>query len=109
MASDFRRERLSHLRAEVNRSVEAFLHRAILITPTSGALPETGRRRAASGGLPPMVARTNAEVAPGEVTVNVNLMGGTIFLDDERSVRALAKEIKRLITEDRRWGLGVGG
>ena len=109
MASNFRQERLSHLRAEVNRSLEAFLHRAILMAPTSGALPHTGGRRAASGGLPPLVAQTNAEVAHGAVTVNVNLMGGTIFLDDERRVRALAKEIKRLITEDRRRGLGVGG
>ena len=39
------------------------------------------------------------------MTVNVNLMGGTIFLDDERALRALAKEIKRLITEDKRRGL----
>ena len=28
---------------------------------------------------------------------------------EERTVRALAKEIKRLLTEDRRRGLGVGG
>ena len=47
--------------------------------------------------------------SPSEATliVNVNLMGGTIFLDDERRTRALAKEIKRLITEDKRRGLTV--
>ena len=43
------------------------------------------------------------------MTVNVSLSGGPIFLDDERRIRALAKEIKRLIGEDRRRGLGVGG
>ena len=45
----------------------------------------------------------------GPVTVNVSLSGGPIFLDDERRIRALAKEIRRLIGEDRRRGLGAGG
>ncbi len=45
--------------------------------------------------------------AEATLTVNVNLMGGTVFLDDERRTRALAKEIKRLITEDKRRGLMV--
>ena len=45
--------------------------------------------------------------AEATLTVNVNLMGGTVFLDDERRTRALAKEIKRLITEDKRRPDGV--
>ena len=55
-----------------------------------------------------MVAASEVSAGePGAVTVNVNLMGGAVFLDDERRVRALAKEIKRLITEDKRRGLPV--
>lgn len=57
--------------------------------------------------MPIPVRRTGAPAPTGDTTVNVNLMGGTIVLDDERTIRALAKEIKRLITEDRRRGLGV--
>ena len=55
-----------------------------------------GRTRSASGDV-------------GSLSVNVTLSGGPIFLDDERRIRALAKEIKRLLSEDRRRGLGVGG
>ena len=39
--------------------------------------------------------------------MNVKLMGETILLDDERGLRALAKQIKGLITEEKRRGLGV--
>lgn len=39
--------------------------------------------------------------------MNARLRGKTILLDDERTLRALAKEIKLLITEDKRRGLGV--
>lgn len=59
----------------------------------------------ASGGR----SRAAGDVGGGGVTVNVSLSGGPIFLDDERRIRALAKEIKRLIGEDGRRGLGVGG
>ncbi len=54
-------------------------------------------------------ARPATSSFAGDSTVNVNMMGGTVFLDDERTIRALAKEIKRLLAEDRRRGLGVGG
>ena len=55
------------------------------------------------------IVPASAPGSPSEatLTVNVNLAGGTIFLDDERRTRALAKEIKRLITEDKRRGLTV--
>ena len=56
-----------------------------------------------------LTARPATSSSAGDSTVNVNLMGGAVFLDDERTIRALAKEIKRLLTEDRRRGLGVGG
>ena len=56
-----------------------------------------------------LTSRPASSSFAGDSTVNVNLMGGTLFLDDERAIRALAKEIKRLLAEDRRRGLGVGG
>lgn len=54
-----------------------------------------------------VLALGSSSPSEATLTVNVNLMGGTIFLDDERRTRALAKEIKRLITEDKRRGLTV--
>ena len=48
-------------------------------------------------------ARPGAEA----VQVTVNLNGGAVFLDDERRMRLLAREIKRLIIEDVRRGIGV--
>ena len=42
-----------------------------------------------------------------DVQVTVNLNGGVVFLDDERRMRLLAREIKRLIIEDVRRGIEV--
>ena len=42
-----------------------------------------------------------------DVHVTVNLNGGVVFLDDERRMRLLAREIKRLIIEDVRRGIDV--
>lgn len=89
MTTNNRLQRLSRLRADANRSLRSFSMR-------------TSR-------MPRDSASQQAEVASGGVNVNVNLVGEVFFLDDERRMRALAKEIKRLITEDRRRGLGVGG
>ena len=44
-----------------------------------------------------------APVAPGPV----GLAGGVVYLDDERTMRRLAREIKRLIIEDVRRGIDV--
>lgn len=96
MAREEKREDLSRLSSKSERSVHALLARVGLVsgaTPVSTASP--------GGGM------GESGPAARAVTVNVNLMGGTIFLDDERRVRALAKEIKRLITEDKRRGLAV--
>ena len=101
-------ERLMRLRAELNQSLSAFLRRTGLLTPKS---KDRGEATNASDGLAepiPSTAARRVERATEAVSVSVDLKGGTIFLDDERRVRALAKEIKRLITEDSRRGLGVG-
>ncbi len=89
MTSDNRLQRLSRLRAEADRSLRTFSTRTTRLSRGS----ETRR----------------AELASGATNVSVNLVGEVFFLDDERRMRALAKEIKRLIAEDRRRGLGVGG
>ncbi len=96
MARKGEREDLSRLSSESERSVRALLARVGLV---SGATPVS----TASPGSVTGEAGPEARA----VTVSVNLVGGTIFLDDERRVRALAKEIKRLITEDKRRGLAV--
>ena len=101
--------RLTRLRAET----EAALRSLPRAAPSAGSTSETPSAR--GGGRPPTGAaiipraRPAASNLAGDLTVNVNLMGGTVFLDDERTIRALAKEIKRLLAEDRRRGLGVGG
>ncbi len=57
----------------------------------------------------PRAASTRSAGGRVDVHVNVNLAGGVVFLDDERRMRLLAKEIKRLIMEDVRRGIAVGG
>ncbi len=100
--------RLSQLRAETDAALR-FLPRS---APSAASTPETPSARV-RGWQPTSAAMfptgPAASSFAGDSTVNVNLMGGTVFLDDERTIRALAKEIKRLLAEDRRRGLGVGG
>jgi hypothetical protein len=72
----------------VGHTLSSFLY------PAGSPVSRTGRR--AATGTP-----------AGAVGVSKKPKGGTIFLDDERRLRSLAKEIKRLIIEDKRRGLGV--
>ena len=58
---------------------------------------------AADGRPPSPSAQSGAE----GVHVTVNLNSGAVFLDDERRMRLLAREIKRLIIEDVRRGIDV--
>ncbi len=101
--------RLARLRADTDAALRSLPRAA----PAAGSTPETPSAR--MRGWPPTSAAMFPTARPatsgiaGDSTVNVNLMGGTVFLDDERTIRALAKEIKRLLAEDRRRGLGVGG
>ena len=88
MVDDSPSRRLSMLRSESAASLRSFL-----------------RRRTGAGYTAAAADRTDAH--SGAPLVRVNLMGQTIFLDDERRLRALAKEIKALITEDKRRGLGL--
>ncbi len=87
---------LERLRKRADRIVGEYARGGEFRVPVAEG-PATGGRRSRVG------------EGGGAVTVTVSLSGGPIFLDDERRIRALAKEIKRLIGEDRRRGLGVGG
>ena len=98
MASDDQSEHLSRLKAQANRSLRSFLKRGRFPTPGTGTRPRIDKR------VPPTVP---VRAASGTLALNARLLNGTVFLDDERSTRALAKEIKRLIAEDRRRGLNI--
>ena len=102
-------ERLTQLRAETDAVLRSLPRSA----PSAGSTPETpsarGRGRPLTSAATILTARPASSGFARDSTINVNLMGGTVFLDDERAIRALAKEIKRLLAEDRRRGLGVGG
>ncbi len=68
------------------------------------AWPPLSHSRPGDGGTAPRPSpRSGAE----GVHVTVNLNGGVVFLDDERRMRLLAREIKRLIIEDVRRGIEV--
>ena len=101
--------RLTRLRAETDAALRSLPRSAL----SAGSTPETpsarGRGRPPTSAAMILTARPASSSFARDSTVNVNLMGGTLFLDDERAIRALAKEIKRLLAEDRRRGLGVGG
>ena len=77
---------LSDLHADLDRSLSSFLYRTGSLTPKGGRSRDAARAAKRAGPAVDMVAA---------------------ILDDERGVRALAKEIKRLITEDKRRGMGV--
>ena len=127
-------DRLAQLRDEADRSLRLFLRRTAFSIPTSQEPPDVDRRAAPSGSTettrdmvrrratsgsflsvagpkkPEAASGTVAapkrpETAPGAMAVNP--MPGSVFQDNERRMRALAKEIKRLITEDKRRGLAV--
>ena len=50
---------------------------------------------------------TSAPSGATGVQITVMLNGGVVFLDDERRMSLLAREIKRLIIEDVRRGIGI--
>ena len=82
-----------YMGSSLESSLSVYLDRFIFATPRGGSRGP--------------VVRAGNVTEPGAISVNVDLKGGAIFLDDERRVRALAKEIKRLIGEDKRRGLAV--
>ena len=97
MQADSPSRQLSRLRANVASSLRSYLRQAIFPVAVHEQTAEPDGRTVAARSTPPS----------GVALMNARLKGKTILLDDERTLRALAKEIKRLITEDKRRGLGV--
>ena len=104
-------DRLAQLRAHAASIVGGYARGPALPTPRA----RDGEDAQSADGLSlpnggAIVSRPRAANGDGgALSVNVTLSGGPVFLDDERRIRALAREIKRLLSEDRRRGLGVGG
>ena len=82
---------LSQLQAALDRSLVSYLRRL------SFAVPRSRSRRTA----------TSAAASLRGSGVHRGAGGEPVFHDDERRLRALAKEIKHLISEDKRRGIGV--
>ena len=97
MQADSPSRQLSRLRADAASSLRSYLRHATFPVPVREQTAEPDGR-AASG--PPATP-------PGVSLTNARPMGKTIVLDDERRLRALAKQLKGLITEEKRRGLGV--
>jgi hypothetical protein len=87
--------RLEQLRARAGRSLRSFLRRNRSPIPTPGA-DQSATRRAVANSHDPW---------PTTVALDTSLTDEPALLRDERRMRALAKEIKRLIAEDSRRGL----
>ena len=107
MAEHSRGERLQSLTTEAGQALRARARRLALL-PILAPSPGFGSRRGTSPESITSLGPASARIRriPGKAT------GGVAEIEaprEERSVRALAKEIKRLLTEDRRRGLGVGG
>ena len=97
MQADSPSRRLSRLRADAASSLRSFLRQTTLQVAVHEQTAEPDGRMSSGRPAP----------TPGVDLANAKPMSETILLDDERRLRALAKEIKRLITEDTRRGLGV--
>ena len=100
--------RLTGLTLESERALLAFGQRlGVAPSAASDASQFAGGVSPTRQAPHPLALRPGREVVSDAVNVNVHLLGGTVILDDERRVRALAKEIKRLISEDKRRGLAI--
>ena len=96
MSNSHDRRRLDQLRSDLHRVLEPVLQ------GSGFALPRRGPGRDANG------ARQRAAGAAGDLRGVRGSQGVRAPVPgDERRIRALAKEIKRLITEDSRRGIGV--
>ena len=98
MADGSNVDRLSSLEGELSRSLDGYLGRLRL------PVRRRGSRRAASTARGKPADTPTSVAALGHHAIR-EAGGGTVFSDDERALRALAKQIKRLISEDDRRGL----
>ena len=107
MTSDLSRGRHDKLRANANQLLQRFDNDRRVVTSLFVAPVPAARRRAAPSEVSTTSWFTGVQTKSG--TGGVGASDAGVVMDDERQVRAMAKQIKRLIIEDRRRGLGVGG
>ena len=105
MRNDPTMNQLARLLNEANRSIISFSQQTRLIAKSSdtrhGAKRNTLEQNKQSIGVSlSLSARANPRAGS-------NFPGLSVLLKDERQMRVLAKEIKRLIVEDKRRGLTV--
>ena len=107
MNNDFSDDRLRGLRARTGETLQRHARNRLAVIRSSVALGSRQRGQGLSS------SRTNGkhlENDPrGPAPKDTGLSATSVKIGDERQVRAVAKELKRLIVEDRRRGLGVGG
>lgn len=107
MTDNPRTDPLQSLTKEAGRVLRARARRLASL-PTLALSQDPGSRKGISPAAPfsPGTASGRRRHVPGGATAGLPEIETP---REERSVRALAKEIKRLLTEDRRRGLGIGG
>ena len=107
MNDDILQGRLGRLRADGNQSLQRFTRHRLAVTMLSFTPGSRGRgrTRSSSAANPLRVAALPNERAAEDSRSSA----AAALIDDERQIRVMAKQIKRLIVEDRRRGLGVGG
>jgi hypothetical protein len=107
MTSKFSDEKLRSLRARTSESLQRYSRNRLAVSQSSMALGsrEHGRGQSLSRSDGKQLEIDQSGLAPKDAGLSAT--GAKI--GDERQVRAVAKELKRLIVEDRRRGLGVGG
>lgn len=98
---------LTRLRSETEAMLRASLSRAVF--PVISARPGFDAERAETGlfgfpGTPPEQVFNGLPISSGPDGI---ASAGAVLSGNERGVRVLAKEIKRLISEDKRRGLDV--
>ena len=102
MTDDQVLDRLKQARLRTERTLREVLATGAPPGPVSSPVRPTRGRRAPWGGAVPGTGAPEPSV-----TVYGSLKDGTVLPDNERGMRALAKEIRRLIAEDSRRGLKV--
>ena len=100
MTNDHVLDRLKRARMRTERTLSQILASGAPPGPVSSPVRPARGRRAPWGGAVP-----GAGAPEPSATVYGSLKDGTVLPDNERGMRALAKEIRRLIAEDSRRGL----
>ena len=98
MTSDSHKESLGKLRSRAIQSLQSFARNRQAVALMSLRMDSRDLRRSTGSGDQGVLPSDGAGASTRRVAT-----------DEERQLRAMAKDIKRLIVEDRRRGLSIGG